>query len=65
MLGGWTFGYVLVAATLLILSATADCLPGAEGAACRILSRQVHDGLLVTLAILYALLTWALFFRRR
>ena len=64
-LGWWTFGYALVVVTLLMLSSMADCLQGAEGAACRVLSRQIQDGLLVILAIAYALLTWLLFFRRR
>jgi len=61
----WTFGYVMVAATLFTLAAMADCLQGVEGAACRVQSRQLQDGLFVTFAIAYVLLTWMLFFRRR
>jgi len=64
-LSWWTFGYVIVAATLFMLTSMSDCLQGAEGAACRVLGRQVQDGLLATLVIAYALLTWVLFFRRR
>lgn len=61
----WTFGYLLIAATLFLLSSAPDCLPGAEGAACRALGRQVQIGILVALAIAYVVLTWGLFFRRR
>ena len=61
----WTFGYIVVAATLLMLSAIGDCLQNEEGAACRASSRQFQDGLLVSLAIAYVFLTWLLFFRRR
>jgi len=61
----WTCGYVIVAATLFMLAGLAACLPGAEGAACRIQSRQLQDALLVALALGYVLLTWMLFFRRR
>ena len=64
-LGLWTAGYLLVAATLFLLSSAPDCPQGAEGAACKALSRQVQNGILIVLATAYLLLTWALFLRRR
>jgi hypothetical protein len=61
----WTSGYLLVAGTLLILTATPDCSPGAEGTPWRALARQVQQGTAVALALAYVLLTWILLFRRR
>ncbi len=61
----WTFGYILVAGILLIITAMPDCSSGAESAHCRALAHQVQQGTAVALALAYVLLTWVLFFRRR
>jgi hypothetical protein len=64
-LSWWTFAYVVAAGALFAFSAMGDCLQGAEGAACRAQSNAFTERLLIAEVLAYAVLTWALFFRRR
>lgn len=61
----WTFAYVILAAALLAFSALGDCLQGPEGAACRAHSPAFTNTVLIVEVVVYAVLTWVLFFRRR
>ncbi len=65
VLSWWTFTYILVAGALFAFSALGDCLQGAEGAACRAKSNSFTEWLLIIEVLLYVILTWAIFFRRR
>lgn len=61
----WTFGYVIFAGALLAFSAMGDCLQGPDGAACRAQSRAATNALLIGEMLVYIVLTWVIFYRRR
>lgn len=63
--GWWTFAYFIVAAALFTITSMGDCFQGAEGAACRAQSSTFTRWLITSEILTYALLTWAIFFRRR